>query len=63
MFGDFGGDEVKALRDHTGLGLRECQMHLERSALLAFVDAATSVEDLRRVLRHLVEVIYPNRVN
>ena len=54
-------DDIKALREKTGWGLLECKRHFERKGLLEAVDKATSVDELKAILRCLIDATHPKR--
>ena len=47
-------DAVKAMRERTGLGLQQCKKILEQEALFDQLERATSIDDLKRIIRHLI---------
>lgn len=48
-------ETVRAMRERTGFGMQECRRTLLRAAMLQALDSATRVDELREVLRVLVE--------
>lgn len=53
-FPELTAEAVDAERKKTGLGLAESKWRLEREILLAEIEGAQTVDDLKRVLKWLV---------
>lgn len=47
-------DQLRQLREETGLGLMDCKRMMQREAVLAYIDKADDL-DVRSILRRLVE--------
>ena len=56
---DFTADEVKAMRERTGLGMQECKRIIKGKIIREAIAEATTVEQLRLVLSVMVDDIYP----
>ena len=56
---DSTADEVKAMRERTGLGMQDCKRIIKGKIIREAVAEATTVEQLRLVLSVMVDDIYP----
>jgi hypothetical protein len=48
-------EECRARRKRTGLGLDQCRKRLRNERLLADIEKAASIEDVKAILRAIVE--------
>ena len=54
-------NQVRELRETSGLGLMECKRILEGEELMRDIEDATSFNDVRSILRRIVDKTYPKR--
>lgn len=48
-------EEVKRLREERGMSLFEARDILIKKQLLSAVDSATNIEDLKEIIRYIIE--------
>jgi hypothetical protein len=53
-------NEVKALRDQMGIGMQEAKRILQGRDLLARIDKAKTVADLKPILEQIIKTLYPD---
>lgn len=51
---DVTADQIRAMREETGRGLQECKRILQKQALLRELEQATTMDELKRVIRKLI---------
>ncbi len=56
---DATADEVKAMREKTGLGMLDCKRIIKGRIVREAVAEATTVEQLRLILSVMVDDVYP----
>jgi hypothetical protein len=53
-------NEVRAIRDQLGVGIMEARRIAQGRELLARIDKAETLADLKPILEKIVKTLYPN---